>query len=134
MIPETARLQHSVHSSVGDVLVYDDPSADQVCLYLDAGLSLSGGCFSNDSVSAYDAVIESWPNPSPAPGLLFGLVPVGADASVEISDSIVHPDAQGLWFAELGDDVASYVLVTPQGPRNLPLHRSAVGVETTTPG
>jgi hypothetical protein len=134
MVPPTARLQHSIQSSVGNVLVYDDPSADQVCLYLDYGLSLNGGCFSDDSVSAYDAVIEIWPNPSPAPGVLFGMVPVGADARVEIGDSTVQPDTQGLWFAELGDDVTSYVYVTPEGSRTVPLHHSAVVVETTTPG
>lgn len=134
MIPPTARLQHSVHSSVGEVLLYDDPSGDQVCLYLDYGLSLNGGCFSEDSVRAYDAVIESWPNPSPAPGVLFGVVPIGADARVEISDSTVQPDAQGLWFAELGNDVTSYVYVTPEGSRTVPLRQPAVAVETTTPG
>ena len=133
MIPPTATLQHSVHSSVGEVLVYDDPSEDQMCLYLDYGLSVNGGCFSDDSVTAYDAVIESWPNPTPAPGILFGLVPVGANARVEISDSTVHPDAQGLWFAELGNDVTSYVYVTPEGTRTVPLNHSDVMVETTTP-
>jgi hypothetical protein len=133
MIPPTAKLQSSVQSSAGEVLLYDDPSGDQVCLYLDYGLSLNGGCFSDDSVKAYDAVIESWPNPSPAPGVLFGVVPVGADASVEISDSIVHPDAEGLWFAELGSDVTSYVYVTPEGSRTVPLSHSGAVVATTTP-
>jgi hypothetical protein len=133
MIPSTARLQHSVHSSVGEVLVYDDPSEDQVCLYLDYGLSVNGGCFSNDSVTAYDAVIESWPNPTPAPGILFGVVPVGANARVEISDATVHPDAQGLWIAELGNGVTSYVYVTPDGSRTVPLHHPNMAVEPTTP-
>jgi hypothetical protein len=132
MVPPTATFQRRVDAPVGQILVYDDPAADQMCLYLEVELSFGGSCFSTDAIESFDAVIQSWPLPD-APGVAFGLVPVGADVTIEISDTTLHPDEQGLWYAELDRDVVSYVIVTPAGPITMvPDHPPPV-TDTTAP-
>jgi hypothetical protein len=130
MIPSTATMERQIETSLGHLLVYNDPTGHQTCLYLDTGTSFSGSCFGDDAIATYDAVTEIYPDRD-GRGMAFGLVPTNVDTSIEVGGSIIRPDDKGLWFAALDPSVVSYDLVTPTRRITILTHPTVSATATT---
>jgi hypothetical protein len=125
-----SELRVGVDTPVGRFEIYDHPDTAQTSLFLRRTDSVIGGPFDNTTIEdglAWSLIGGAHENSR----LAFGLAPDSGAYWIEVGGHRIEPDANGIWYTTLDDNVTSFTIHGPDGPVRIDADPAPMATTTT---